>query len=391
MDSTSEIRLKNKETHLYCQRQVLTALLLCAVFLLPILSLAARDRSYSEAENRSLAQRPQLTFDAVRTGSFFSSFSDYLADQLWGRDGWITLDTFGQRLLGRKEVNNVFLGSDGYLFAAPEIPDAERSAAKLAAVNGFASQHPELSVSLMLVPDSAAVLTEKLPTNAPLRDQAADIEAVRQSLSPDLRFLDVLPALRQHADEEIYYHTDHHWTSLGAWYAFGAFSDVFTGGIAIPAYDVLTVSDDFEGTLSSRSGVHGSRDHIEVYLPQNGPDYYVYYPDSQTKVTSMFRSEALDGKDKYTVFFGGNHPITEIWSAAGTGRDLLVFKDSYANAFIQFLTPYYDSIILIDPRYYYGDLSTVMSSYNISDVLFLYSADTWQTDTTLTDLLATDE
>ena len=391
MDTLTDKKQSKKEARLAAHRRVLTALLLCAAVLLPVLSLIARDRDYSEAENRSLATRPALTLETLLTGSFFSGYADYLTDQLWGRDGWISLDTLGQRLILKRDVNGVYLGRDEYLFAAPETPDEDRAAAKLAAVNAFQARHEDLAFSLMLVPDGATAMSDKLPRHAPVRDQTADIEAVRQGLSAGVRFLDAARVLREHRQEEIYYRTDHHWTSLGAWYVFNASADAFLGpGQSVPAFDVLTVSDDFEGTLASRSGVHQTRDHIEVYLPQNGPDYYVNYPDSQRRVTSLFQTSALEEKDQYTVFFGGNHPLVEVWTTADCGRSLLVFKDSYANSFIQFLTPYYDSIILLDPRYYYGDLSTVLSSYEFTDVLFLYSADTWMTDATLTDLLVTD-
>ena len=101
----------------------------------------------------------------------------------------------------------------------------------------------------------------------------------------------------------------------------------------------------------------------------------------------MFVSEKLKEKDQYQVFFGGNHPLVEIRTTANNGRNLLVFKDSYANSFMQFLYPYFQNIIMVDPRYYYDDIETAITSYGITDVLFLYSADTLLLDTNLTDTL----
>jgi hypothetical protein len=95
----------------------------------------------------------------------------------------------------------------------------------------------------------------------------------------------------------------------------------------------------------------------------------------------------LKEKDQYQVFFGGNHPAVEIHTTADTGKNILIFKDSYANAFVPLLIPYYDNIIMIDPRYYYEDVNQVISSAEITDVLFLYSQNTFATDTTLTDVL----
>ena len=87
------------------------------------------------------------------------------------------------------------------------------------------------------------------------------------------------------------------------------------------------------------------------------------------------------------MFFGGNHPKVEINTTADNERVLLLFKDSYANSFVQFLLPYYQKIIMIDPRYYYDNLDTILTSEGVTDVLFLYSADTFLKDTSLSDVL----
>jgi hypothetical protein len=202
--------------------------------------------------------------------------------------------------------------------------------------------------------------------------------------------LDATSALQAHAQEDIYYRTDHHWTSLGAYYAFQAVSGSLGLENVVSSYDIYTVTDSFEGTLASKSGSHQVTDSIQVYAPL-GTDvsYYVVYPDSTDKVCSIFQSDCLEVKDKYTVFFGGNHSLVEIETTAGNDRSLLVFKDSYANSFMQFLTPYYETIIMVDPRYYYDDIETVLTTYGITDVLYLYSADTFLTDTSLAAVLGT--
>jgi hypothetical protein len=154
-------------------------------------------------------------------------------------------------------------------------------------------------------------------------------------------------------------------------------------------YDTYTVTTSFQGTLASRSGSHSVSDAILVMVPKTKmPRYYVYYPDTQTDSTSVYMSEKLSEKDQYQVFFGGNHPSVEIHTTADTGKNLLVFKDSYANAFVPFLIPYYDNIILIDPRYYYEDVRQIIRSAEITDVLFLYSQNTYANDATLTDVLS---
>lgn len=397
MESNTESRLEQRRAQRRDQRRqrlerharAVSILFLIVIAALAVLSLIARDRAFSEAENRTLAQRPALTLAGLADGSFFTGYSSYLADQFFGRDTWISLDTLGTRLTLNHEVNGIYIGKDRYLFSAPDEPDEAKLADKIAAVNAFAQRHEDVNVMFLVAPDAASVLTEKLPANAPVRSQIADIQDTERQLDSRIQVLDVCNALLQHRDEDIYYRTDHHWTSLGAYYAYASAAGSLSQGLAQPAFSVLTVTEDFEGTLASQSGVHRAEDSIDVYLPQTDAAYYVYYPDSQTRVTSLFVSSALEEKDKYTVFFGGNHPLVEIHTTVNNGHNLLIFKDSYANSFLQFLTTYYDNILLVDPRYYYDSLSTLISSNGITDVLFLYSGDTWMTDSTLTDVLAT--
>ena len=137
------------------------------------------------------------------------------------------------------------------------------------------------------------------------------------------------------------------------------------------------------------SGCSGLMPDIYYTPEETDVEYYVYYPDTDEKTTSLFNSEALNQKDQYTVFFGGNHPLVEIHTTADTDKSLLIFKDSYANSFVQFLYPYYENIIMIDPRYYYDNPESVLKSQKITDVLILYSADTVMTDTALADCLNT--
>ena len=289
------------------------------------------------------------------------------------------------RRLGQKESGGVYLGRDR-LLAAPETPDEAAVAGTVAAVNAFSAQHPELNMNLMLVPGAAAILTDALPKNAPVRDQLQDIRAIQEQLDGSITVLEAGSVLSAHAQEEIFYKTDHHWTSLGAYLVYAANAPAL-GLDPNQGFDVYTVSEDFEGTLSSKSGSHAMRDHVEIYGLQD-PDlkYYVSYGEEGGKVCSIYDREALDAKDKYTVFFGGNHDKVEIRTTANNGKSLLLFKDSYANCFVQFLLPGYERITIIDPRYYYGTLDSILNA-GVTDVLFLYSADTLVRDTSLADVL----
>ena len=372
---------RNRTRHNLC----ILCLFVLVLIVVCLAGLIAKDRPFSDTENRSLAQKPALSASALADGSFFSGLDSWYSDQFPARDGWISMHLWQIRRLGQKESGGVYLGRDR-LLAAPETPDEAAVAGTVAAVNAFSAQHPELNMNLMLVPGAAAILTDALPKNAPVRDQLQDIRAIQEQLDGSITVLEAGSVLSAHAQEEIYYKTDHHWTSLGAYLVYAANAPAL-GLDPNQGFDVYTVSEDFEGTLSSKSGSHAMRDHVEIYGLQD-PDlkYYVSYGEEGGKVCSIYDREALDAKDKYTVFFGGNHDKVEIRTTANNGRSLLLFKDSYANCFVQFLLPGYERITIIDPRYYYGTLDSILNA-GVTDVLFLYSADTLVRDTSLADVL----
>ena len=369
------------------QGRWLSWLLIGVVALFVALGLLTPDREFSESENRKLAQAPEFSWSALADGSYFDGLGDYIADQFPGRDLWITINLWMNKALGQREASGVYLCDDGYLMQAPGDPDEENLARNLAAINAFGAAHGDLNITMTVVPNAVTIHADKLPANAPVRDQAADLKAISDALT-GAEFVDVTAALAAHSGEYLFYRTDHHWTSLGAYYAFADLADDL--GIQAPAredYTVYAVSTTFEGTLSSRSGSHSARDQVDIYVPDTQIDYYVTYVDSQTNISSMYSRAALDQKDHYTVFFGGNYSRVDITTTADTGRNLLLFKDSYANCFVQFLYPYFDHIIMVDPRYYYDNLENLISSQSITDVLYLYNADTFLSDSSLADVL----
>lgn len=117
----------------------------------------------------------------------------------------------------------------------------------------------------------------------------------------------------------------------------------------------------------------------------------VEYVEQMEKKASVYDSEMLDNNDKYAVFFGGNYPMIKIKTTNREGRNLLVIKDSYANCFVPFLIPHYKEITMIDPRYYYEDVNKEIADSDIQDVLFLYNANTFFEDNSLSSIFETYE
>ena len=191
--------------------------------------------------------------------------------------------------------------------------------------------------------------------------------------------------LREHREESLYYRTDHHWTTLGARYAYQSAA----GQMGLPGAEngeekkLYPVSDSFQGTLAARSGYRVPDDTIEVYWPDQEEELVVTYVQEQTKSASLYAAEKLKTRDKYGMFLNGNHPLTEIRTMASTGRKLLLIKDSYANCFVPFLTGDFEEIVLVDPRYYYDSAEKLMKQYGFTDVLFLYNLNTFLEDDVL--------
>ena len=370
------------------QGQYLSGLLIGTVVLFTILGWLSKDRDFSESENRKLAQFPEMSVSALTDGSFLSGLGDYVADQFPGRDMWISLNLWMNELLGQKEVGGVYLCEDDYLMQVPSAPNETQLQRNLTAIGDFAKKHADLNTVMSVIPNAVTIHADKLPENAPVRDQIVDLLTVKSGVKP-VNFIDVTSAMSSHKDEALFYRTDHHWTSLGAYRAFEAIGPALN--IAVPPleeYTVYTVSNTFEGTLSSKSGSHAALDTVDIYVPKTGIEYYVTYGDDQTGICSLYDRDALKTKDHYTVFFGGNYSRVDITTTANTKRNLLVFKDSYANCFIQFLYPYFDHITMVDPRYYYDNVENVIRSESITDVLYLYNLDTFLSDSSLADVLA---
>ena len=386
---TPEIR-RQRRTKRRMANEWRVAVSVCFLLLLVALlvfSLLAKDRKFSRVENRNLAGRPELSVDAIKEGRFATETDSYFSDQFFGRDGWIGLNYFVHRVLGQRESGGVYAGRDGRLYMEPVEPNAEALKGSAEAVNTFAATHPDIACRMMLVPGAAAVYEDRLPKGAPVRDQRQDMQDFLSMLDSKVRIIDALSVLETQKSEEIYYRTDHHWTSLGAYRVFQA-TAAEMGIDPIGDYEAMLVANNFHGTLSSKSGSTSGNDDIYIYEPmgENTTAYVVNYPETKTKTATIFEVDRLLDKDQYTVFFGGNHPVVEIDTAVSNGRRLIVFKDSYANCFVQFLIPHYERIVMVDPRYCYEKADDLINQYEINEALFLYSADILFRDTDLADM-----
>lgn len=360
-------------------------------FLLPVIVLVSSiilpDTGFSEKENRILASRPALKLDQIISGVYEKQFETYENDQFPLRDMWITLKATTDRLMGKVEENGVYLGKNGYLMEAFNAPSQTQYDATVNAMTSFAQKHSDLKQYALIAPNSVNILKSNLPAFAPTDDQNPWIDKLKDSLtSAGVTFIDIRDTFTDHKTEDLYYHTDHHWTTLGAYYAYLQAAAVMGIDTSSDSYDKAPVSQTFKGTLSAKSGFRsGETDELDVFFPNgdNTLSSVVNYVDEQKKSASFYDTSKLNTRDKYALFFGGNHAQIKISTPTESNNTLLVLKDSYANSFVPFLAQHYRKIIMIDPRYYYGDLEQLLQVENVQEVLYLYNANTFFADTSL--------
>ena len=373
------------------QEKLVGIIFILTLFLFLIINVIVPEREKSVQENRMLATKPKFRLSSLISGDYDEKFEAYMDDQFVGRDMWRKLKVTVDRIGGSRLENGVYIGTNGQLLEQIEVADENHLAANIKAIKSFSESQSKIPVRMMLVPDAANVLNHSLPSLAKPEDQTQMFSMVRKDLGDSVEWIDVSTELNKHKTEKIYYKTDHHWTTLGAFYAFQAAApSLGIEGDLSGKYVSYAVSDSFNGMLASKSGVNlGEKEQIDIYVPtEEDTDLIVDYVDEGKRSTSLYDSSKLKEKDQYTVFLGGNSSLLDIRTVSTSTKRLLLVKDSFANAFIPFLTPYYREIVVVDPRYYSGTINDLMDSYRISEVLFLYSGNTFFKDNNISGVFA---
>lgn len=336
------------------------------------------DKYYSETEKRTLKQFPQISSGEIFSGNFGDDIEEYLADQFPGRNGWVTIKTLADRVSGKTESNGVYFAADDYLIEAHEKLPAKQVKKNIATLktlsDSLATQG--IMMKVMLVPTASEILSDKLPAFAPNAEQHSVIEYAKKQ---GLDVVDVTEALSGHGDEYIYYKTDHHWTSLGAYYAYAEWVRS-KGGTPEPLSDWTKriLCEDFRGTTYSKVNYpFAPYDTIDAYYRQE--NHAVDYNNGDYVTDSIYEEKFLDGSDKYAVFFNSNQSTTKI-TGNGEGK-LLIIKDSYANTFGQFVVDDYSETHLIDMRFFKGKVSDYVEENGITEVLVLYNIPNFCEDT----------
>ncbi|MGN1451312.1 MAG: DHHW family protein [Eubacteriales bacterium] len=335
------------------------------------------DKYYSESEKRTLTQKNAVSAAVLPSGKIGREIEKYLSDQFPLRDGWITVKTITERLSGKTEINGVYFGRDGYLIDRFVSFDRKQFEANLKALKKL-SETICVPMNVMLVPTAAQILSEKLPPWAPNLDQKALFD---EATAAGLDTVDVFQILSEHSSEYIFYRTDHHFTSLGAYYCYAVWLQM-QGKTAKPisAWQSQVLCSNFRGTTYNRVNCpFTGYDTIEAFYKTL--QHTVNYNNGDYVTDSIYERKFLSGKDQYAAFLNSNQAVTVV-SGSGEGR-LLIIKDSYANCFAQFVIDGCEETHLIDPRFFRGSVSGYIEENGITQVLVLYNIPNFVSDTAL--------
>ncbi len=363
-------------------RNLLLLLFLIMILIVPLVHLALPDREFSAVENRALKQPPAFSMAALQDGSYKKDLTSYMEDQFPFRDQMIRLKAGIEKLLGRQENNDVYIRSTEYLMDKFNPNSKELTKEKAEVLNAFAKAHPAQKVSLMLVPNKIEILKDRLPPYAPTDSQADYLDELYSQLSPDINTINLIPRFTDLKNNYLFFKSDHHWTQTGAFRAQEAFFESINMTPRLESeFDVRKVAQDFLGTLTAKSGIPtNSPDELNLYVPKAPEDLVVNLTEEQKKLTSLYQMDLVDGQDKYLVYLGGNYPVVRISTTSTKDRRLLIIKDSYANAFVPFMTKDFNEITMVDLRYYTGDVNELVDEYLITDLLILYNINTFNDD-----------
>lgn len=381
----------NKQTHRQSEKmlRIISSLVTVIIFFGILISLGcitvfSEKESFSETQNRVLASFPKFSGKKLYNGSYTGGIESYVSDHFAGHDKWIAAQTYMELMTGKRERNGIYFLPDRLVEKISE-PDKETVAKSIEGIKNFSEDNSVIPY-IMIIPTQAEIYRDKLPPNAPNPDQQKFINDVYAELEEYAVPIDVYSVLSANRDDYIYYRTDHHWTTKGAFLGYTAAAKKlgFTS-FDEDHYDIDHANSEFKGTFYSKVLYEGTEpDSLDIWLPSEAseePELEIYSTFGEEPVIrrGMYFREYLDVKDKYSTFFGTNQPMITV-RTGNEGGKLLIFKDSYAHCFVPFLTEHYSEITMVDLRYIQISYKELINISDYDQVLFLYNASTFMSD-----------
>ena len=355
-----------------------------------ILFLVLPKQEFSASEKRYLEKMPQFSAKSFfapdkKDDSFQKHFEDYIADHTAGRAFWVGLNAYYNYALGNNGSKGVYKSRENYLINDPE--DWDMLERNTGYIEEFAEHSKEymgnVPVTVAVAPSTGYVCADKLPAfHFDYHDDEAFADMTETFRTAD--FVDLRDPLKTAYEDgnQVFYRTDHHWTTFGAYTAYRALAASLGYTPNEESAYQKTAYPGFYGTTYSTSGFWLTPpDDIEIWELENSDITVSIFEEETIEQNDMFFYSHLDENDKYPVFLDGNHPYTKITNNnAKTDEKLLVVKDSFAHSLVPFLADHYAEIIMVDMRYYSMPLQPIIEHEGVDRVLFLYSVDNLGTD-----------
>lgn len=344
--------------------------------------------NYSSSEKRYLQQFPETSVDTVLSGEFSEKFETYFADHFPQRNMWVGLNSYYNLGIGLNGRNGVYNSADGYLINVPV--DKENYVRKnIRVLAEFKEKIGDVPMTVMLAPSTGYIATDKLPLiHDSYNDDTYFAETAKTLGESGVNFVDLRETFKQKYAEgvQLYYRTDHHWTTDGAYEGYVKLCEKLGVQPADKDSFAKTAYGGFYGTTYSTSGYWLTKpDSITVYDNQENTDKNITVKISEdgkdNHYGSMFFYNHIDEDDKYPVFLDGNHALTEIQNKNAKNGTIVVIKDSFSHSLAPFLAENYSKVVLVDLRYYKQSVSDLIKKENPEQVVALYGIDNLATDT----------
>ncbi|MDD6484139.1 MAG: DHHW family protein [Clostridiales bacterium] len=350
--------------------KLLTILFCGFIFIMGILLWALPKQETSVYEKRTLAKMPKLTVSSVLNGKYEGKFEDYINDHFPMRNSFTALDSYYMLYTGRNGMGGIYKGRDGYLINTPIEDREEIYTENTRAILDFV-RSTGLPSTMMIIPSTGYIMEDKLPKNHRVYHDGEMLDKIKGAVCDEIRWVEVSGYFKELKDSiQLYYKTDHHYTTAGAFEAYRAFC-VERGFLPLEEYEAENY-EGFFGTTYSKSALWNEKgDTLEVWR----------YPSNATVEIdgqlygSMWFDEHLEELDKYPVFLNGNQPFERIENPDSDGGSLLLVKDSFAHAMVPFLIQHYSRIDMVDLRYYFEPVSRLNEENGYDEVLFVYGTD----------------
>lgn len=357
-----------------------------------VLVLPADTESFKR-ENRERATLPALTKTTVKDGTFMMGFEKYINDSIGFRSRFTDFSALlknhsgitppeGRVVYTNKDIGTKTVNKACLLLLEDKVMEVFSSNKKnellyANALNTYAKNLPsEINLYSMLVPTQLQFQPSVYKNIQ--SDQKEAIDFVYKNLEERIKTVDIYSNIESHMHEYIYFRTDHHWTMLGAYRGYETFAK--TAGLeAISLSDFTKRSTDkgFLGYLYNQVNDHKLKEHmdyIEWYNVDEVNDLsYTFMRVEDTGNYIPYRGKMFDTtKTDYRFFFVSDHPYVKIHNnSLQNGKNILVIKDSYANAFAPWLVNNFENVIMVDPRFFKGSIQNLIERDTITDVVIV--------------------